>query len=77
MSVFSSLSFASHQCFLYLPVPLLNKLAGYSNNHMGYFCTPDEYDIGGYESQLTFWGINTSKKVRDACHSVSSKLANN
>lgn len=52
-------------------------LAGYSNNHMGYFCTPDEYDIGGYESQLTFWGINTSKKVRDACHSVSSKLANN
>lgn len=22
-------------------------LAGYSNSHMGYFATPDEYDIGG------------------------------
>jgi len=28
-------------------------LIGYSNAHMGYFATPNEYDIGGYESQLT------------------------
>lgn len=31
---------------------------------MGYFAPPDEYDIGGYESQLTFWGIDTAVKVR-------------
>jgi hypothetical protein len=41
-------------------------LFGYSNNHMGYFCTPDEYDIGGYESQLTFWGYDTASRVRNA-----------
>jgi len=41
-------------------------LAGYSNNHMGYFATPNEYDIGGYESQLTFWGYNTTLIVRQA-----------
>ncbi|EGD78316.1 hypothetical protein PTSG_09383 [Salpingoeca rosetta] len=51
-------------------------LAGYSNNHMGYFATPDEYDIGGYESQLTFWGIDTSKKVRDACRNIGAKVIN-
>lgn len=39
-------------------------LAGYSNSHMGYFATPDEYDVGGYESQLTFWGITTAAQVR-------------
>lgn len=37
-------------------------LLGYSNNHMGYFTTPDEYEIGGYESQLTFWGIDTADR---------------
>jgi len=40
-------------------------LAGYSNDHMGYFATPQEYDIGGYESQLTLWGIGTAAKVRE------------
>jgi len=45
-------------------------LAGYSNNHMGYFCTPNEYDIGGYESQLTFWGYDTANTVRDAFNLV-------
>jgi len=40
---------------------------GYSNNHMGYFTTPQEYDIGGYESQLTLWGIGTAGMVRDGC----------
>ena len=29
-----------------------------------YFATGVEYDIGGYESQLTFWGYNTSELVR-------------
>jgi len=51
-------------------------LIGYTNSHMGYFCTPDEYDIGGYESQLTFWGIGTAEKVREGCYSVTSPLSN-
>eukprot|EP00698_Gefionella_okellyi_P020707 TRINITY_DN6544_c0_g1_i1.p1 TRINITY_DN6544_c0_g1~~TRINITY_DN6544_c0_g1_i1.p1 ORF type:complete len:478 (+),score=110.22 TRINITY_DN6544_c0_g1_i1:248-1681(+) len=42
-------------------------LLGYSNAHMGYFATPDEYLVGGYESQLTFWGINTAAQIRDGC----------
>lgn len=40
-------------------------LLGYSNNHMGYFTTPREYLVGGYESLLSFWGINTGNKVKD------------
>lgn len=27
--------------------------SGYSNNHMGYFATSNEYDVGGYESQVS------------------------
>jgi hypothetical protein len=49
-------------------------LAGYSNNHMGYFATPDQYDLGGYESQLTFWGINTTAMVRAGCNLVANQL---
>jgi len=47
-------------------------LAGYSNNHMGYFCTPNEYDVGGYESQLTMWGYDTAITVRNAFRLVMS-----
>jgi len=50
-------------------------IAGYSNSHMGYFSTPNEYDLGGYESQLTFWGIDTALIVRDAVKNVVSKIA--
>lgn len=39
-------------------------LFGYSNNHIGYVTTAREYLIGGYESQLTFWGINTANYIR-------------
>jgi len=49
-------------------------LCGYSNNHMGYFATPNEYDIGGYESQLTFWGRDTAEKVRAGCSLVASQI---
>jgi hypothetical protein len=49
-------------------------LAGYSNNHMGYFATPDQYDLGGYESQLTFWGINTTAMVRNGCRIVAEQV---
>jgi len=50
-------------------------LAGYSNAHMGYFATPNEYDVGGYESQLTFWGIGTTDKVRAGAYEVASSVA--
>ena len=38
-------------------------LTGYSQDHMGYFAMPKQYDDGGYESLLTFWGIETAHKV--------------
>jgi len=47
-------------------------LYGYSNDHMGYFATPNEYDIGGYESQLTLWGIYTAEMVRNGTDLVGS-----
>jgi len=49
-------------------------LFGYSNNHMGYFATPREYDVGGYESELTFWGEQTAEKVRKGVFDVASKV---
>eukprot|EP00053_Salpingoeca_punica_P013748 m.124504 g.124504 ORF g.124504 m.124504 type:complete len:479 (-) comp16294_c0_seq1:2080-3516(-) len=49
-------------------------LAGYSNGHMGYFATPDEYDVGGYESQLTLWGIQTSDLVRTAARHTAQAV---
>eukprot|EP01100_Stratorugosa_tubuloviscum_P003848 TRINITY_DN1936_c0_g2_i1.p1 TRINITY_DN1936_c0_g2~~TRINITY_DN1936_c0_g2_i1.p1 ORF type:complete len:480 (-),score=253.66 TRINITY_DN1936_c0_g2_i1:80-1519(-) len=52
-------------------------LCGYANNHMGYFATPDEYDIGGYESELTFWGIDTADKVRQGCYLVAEQVVKN
>ncbi|XP_065846557.1 neutral ceramidase A-like [Oscarella lobularis] len=50
-------------------------LAGYSNNHMGYFATPDEYEVGGYEGLLTMWGIDTAEKVRQSCRAVAEKVS--
>jgi len=49
-------------------------LCGYTNNHMGYFATPNEYDIGGYESQMTFWGRDTAEKIRASCAQVASQV---
>jgi len=55
----------------------ITLLAGYSNAHLGYFATPDEYDIGGYESQLTFWGIKTASLIREGCFTVSKYVMSN
>lgn len=38
---------------------------GFANSHMGYFTTQREYEVGGYESLLTFWGINTCDRIRE------------
>jgi len=48
---------------------------GYSNNHMAYFATPNEYCIGGYESQLTLWGIDTAEMVRQGAVSTAAVIA--
>jgi len=37
---------------------------GYSNNHLGYFCTEEEYEEGGYESMMSFYGIKTGTIIR-------------
>jgi len=42
-------------------------LFGYSNNYLGYFAPPREYVLGGYESVLTMWGINTAVIIREQC----------
>jgi len=52
----------------------ITLLAGYSNSHMGYFATPNEYDIGGYESQLTLWGIETAAMVRAGCKGSAEEV---
>lgn len=49
-------------------------LAGYSNNHMGYFATPREYDVGGYESQLTLWGRDTAEQIRAGCKTAAIQV---
>jgi len=49
-------------------------LAGYSNSHMGYFATPVEYDVGGYESQLTLWGITTAENIRKGFYTVAQQV---
>jgi len=50
-------------------------LFGYANNHMGYFATPNEYDIGGYESQLTFWGVQTAELIRAGAVGTATPIA--
>jgi len=50
-------------------------LLGYTNNHMGYFAPWWEYDWGGYESQLTFWGSGTADMICDGCKVVAQQLA--
>lgn len=50
-------------------------LSGYSNNHMGYFPSPREYEVGGYEGELCFWGIQTAVKVRQSVYGVASRIA--
>ncbi len=55
----------------------LTFLLGYSNEHQGYFATPDQYDIGGYESQMTAWGYNTALIVADHAKTVAQRVAPN
>jgi len=49
-------------------------LMGYSNNYMGYFTTPREYLVGGYEAMLTLYGINTAERIRAGAKQVAQKV---
>jgi hypothetical protein len=42
-------------------------LVGLANGHMGYIPSKREYDLGGYEVQVTLFGDQTGQKVGDAC----------
>jgi hypothetical protein len=53
------------------------SIFGYSNNHLGYFATANEYEVGGYESVLSFWGEGTAELVRQGALNAMSKLKRN
>lgn len=40
---------------------------GLANGHMGYITTEQEFYVGGYEAQATFFGPKTGENVREAC----------
>ena len=41
---------------------------------MGYFATPREYEVGGYESLLTMWGEGTADRIRQNVKTVASHV---
>ena len=49
-------------------------VVGLANGHMGYITTPEEYDIGGYESCATLHGRNTGPFVVDSASSAALLL---
>lgn len=51
-------------------------ILGYAQAHMGYFTTAREYVLGGYESELSFWGVHTGDKIRAGCDTVLNQLKN-
>jgi len=50
-------------------------LFGYSNNHMGYITNALEYNVGGYESVLTLWGIGEGAKMVEEISAVAAMVA--
>ena len=54
--------------------PSQSAILRYSNNHMGYFATAREYQVGGYESLLTMWGEGTANRVRQSIKTVASHI---
>jgi hypothetical protein len=58
----------------YLVIKVDGLVYRYSNNHMGYFATPNEYEVGGYESLLTMWGEFTAERMRESCKKVAEQV---
>jgi len=50
-------------------------LFGYTNNYLMYFTTPNEYVLGGYEANLTLWGIDTAETIRGGCYKAAIQVA--
>jgi len=50
-------------------------LFGYTNSYMMYFCPEDEYVLGGYECELTLWGITTADQIRQGSFNAAKPLA--
>jgi hypothetical protein len=53
------------------------SIYGYSNSHLAYFTTSNEYQVGGYESLLSFWGISTGERVRAFALDTMKKVVRN
>eukprot|EP01080_Neovahlkampfia_damariscottae_P011534 gene11534-4787_t len=51
-------------------------IVGYGNSHMGYFTTEKEYEVGGYEGLLSFWGIKTGEMVKNSAVQILGKVRN-
>ncbi len=49
-------------------------VVGLSGGHMGYLTTPAEYDEGGYEAWMTFFGRDTGVVVTDTLEAALRKL---
>ncbi len=47
---------------------------GCCNGHMGYITTPEEYDEGGYEAWMTFYGRDTGPQVERALEEAIEAL---
>jgi hypothetical protein len=41
---------------------------------MGYFTTEKEYQVGGYEGLLSFWGIKTGEMVKNSALKILGKV---
>ena len=50
-------------------------IVGLTNGYMGYLMTEQEYNVGGYESVMTYWGIQTGRIARDKCHQAMSLVS--
>ena len=43
---------------------------------MGYFTSEREYQVGGYEGLLSFWGIKTGEMVKSSAVQILGKVRN-
>ncbi len=50
-------------------------LLGYTNNYLFYFTTPREYDVGGYEPQMSLWGRYDGERMREQAAAAARLVA--
>lgn len=49
-------------------------IVGLANEYGGYLTTPEEYELQGYEGQMTWWGPEQADWIRDRAGSVAAGL---